>query len=189
MTDTFLFAFLFAHSINRITFGKNMIFFKYTPTFRDYLLLNLHVSQKALGLRRIIITWILATLLLVYLKSSGTTSPIIYPLYFLSLIPVFIILVGGLAYFGAKKRWDASEELRGVRDYKIDETGISVEGPSFNGFLDWKNLAEADKDYGIYFLKTTQSTYYYFPAACIPDVEVFLELISRHVATSRKFKQ
>jgi len=171
------------------TLGKQMILFKYTPTFRDYLLLNLYGSLKVLGLRRIAITWILATILLVFLKSGGTTSPIIYPLYFLSLIPLLVILVGALAYFGARKRWNASEELRGVRDYKIDENGVSVNGPSFNGFLEWKNLAEADKGYGLYFLKTAQSAYYYFPVDSIADQPQFIQLVSDHVSTTRSFRK
>jgi hypothetical protein len=168
-----------------------MIRFRFQPTFQDWFALNRILVIRQFRFLIGLSTFILA-LYVVYpflLQSMGHDEGGIIGAYRKSLPALFIpglvtlILIG--TYVGVRKRWRAAEELREVRDYEIDESGVRVTGSSLSGFLDWRHFTHAELKRGYFMLRTAQNQFHYFPASVVPDQHALNELLAKKVGPKK----
>jgi hypothetical protein len=105
---------------------KDMIRFRYQPTFKDYVALNRFVMWRQLRYLIIIagLLVVLFALLPVTLGSLGSSRST-WEIYRSSLtvliLPGIVMFLLISTYFAVRKRWNAAEELRIDREYEIDD--------------------------------------------------------------------
>lgn len=174
---------------------ESPICIKYQPVFKDFRALNLYVLFRGPRLAALIIGGaalvIFASTSWVDSSNEGVASAgqrFLTILTTLSPLLVILLIMPMLLYWMMRRRWNTAEELRTAREYEMDDAGVRVKGALFQGFMDWKLFKFADFKGGHFFLRTGQRTYYYIPAAAVPNRKAFLELIARNVKVSKRWE-
>ena len=104
-------------------------------------------------------------------------------------VSAFIPFIFVLLYLLAWKRWSSAQEIKAMREYEMDETGMRIKSDLFQTAVEWRIFKFADLWGGDFFLRTGQNSYHSFPVSAVPDRHLFLELISNYVKTSKRWKE
>lgn len=148
----------------------------YSPTFRDYLALNLHAVRKQFrGIVWLPIALLVAILFLSFASPPGGVGHRrIWDAHVSALdvlpIPAVIVVLVAAFYWGVKKRWASADELREAREYELDDRGVHFHASSGDGFTEWRIFKEAAITKRFVYLRTGQRQFHYFPVAAVPDV-------------------
>jgi len=161
--------------------------FEYQPSFGDYLRLHGYIAARAIGPWGIACIWVVGATALGVLKLLEIQSPLVYPLYFITMIPVFLLPLGSFLYHRAREQWKSSEAIRESRTYTIHESGITLEGADEPSEIRWSQIKSADRFLGLLLLETAETAFLYFPVRCLPDPRAFTEFVASRAIATRAF--
>jgi hypothetical protein len=160
-----------------------MIRVHYEPTFRDYWRLQLYALFRGYGcsVLAIYLAGVIAAPFIFGDVANGSNNWDFYISYLPPLVfPGFLFL---MLYWASRRAWNRADEVRSPRDYEFDENGMKSSTRLSSGSLDWRIIKKAFFHKGIYYLKTGQRTYFYFPCSAVSDQKAFVELLRREVET------
>lgn len=161
-----------------------MIRFRYQPTFKNHAAFNRRFVWRRLRIPAFFgglffVMCCIQPLAAGAIRRDGGLPNDVHLSPAVMIIPILVAVILVLTHYSIRKAWNKAGDLRAEREFQIDDTGVRVEGPSFSGFLEWQNMASAERTGGYFFLKTLQNQYYYFPESVVPDVRILTDLLAR----------
>jgi hypothetical protein len=166
-----------------------MLRFSYKPTFDDYWRFNRYFILRSFRPLMPVVYLMLGFYLLAPLWQAPEYRMTVAETYFgwlpLLILPGLLALGLLVGYLASRRRWEHAPEVRLEREYEIDERGIRVRGDGMDGFLEWKYLTLAESRDGLFFIKTGQNQFYYFPSKIVGDIGALTELLRANVKNTK----
>ncbi len=136
------------------------------PTFTEYLSFNFRVVLRRMRLVVAFAVVLLAAFLcapLLPLTGETVARKYVQLLPTLILPALMFVAFPITIYSSVRRQWRAVASLREARTYTFTDAGVRVVGDTFEGFVDWSHIAQADRLGGQVLLATGQRQFYLVP--------------------------